>query len=153
MKYTLLGLLLLALPLAPFSQDELIKEKEKRNQISLFLGATSNKNGTGFTVGLDYQYRINKIIGVGVLVADYAVGSVESLLVGPSLYLHAGHFEFTLAPAGEFSGGETTFVFRLGAAYEFELSKGVTISPSVYFDSERDEESALVYGLSFGFEF
>jgi hypothetical protein len=69
------------------------------------------------------------------------------------VYLHAWHFEFTFVPAVEFSDGDAIFVFRFGVAYEFELPKGVSISPVVYFDTERNEESALVYGLSFGFEF
>jgi hypothetical protein len=154
MKTTFFGLLFLALPFALFSQDKSSKEEyEKKNQISVFLGATSNSNATVFTIGLDYQYRINKIIGVGVMVADYATGSLGSLLIGPSVYLHASHFEFTLVPAVEFSEGDATFVFRFGAAYEIELPKGVIISPVVYFDTERNEESALVYGLSFGFGF
>jgi len=153
MKYRLLGLMLLTLPFALFSQEDGSKEEdEKKNQISLFLGAISNRDANAFAVGLDYQYRFNKIIGAGALV-DYAGGSIESLLIGPALYLHAWHFEFTIAPTVEFSGGDVAWPIRLGVAYEFELLKGVSISPAVFFDTERNDESALVYGLAFGFEF
>lgn len=153
MKIAFFTLMFLALPFALFSQDEGSKEEEdKKNGLAVFLGATSNKDATVFAIGLDYQYRITKLIGVGA-VADYASGSIESFLIGPALFLHAWHFEFTIAPTVEFSGGDTAFPFRFGAAYEFELPKGVSISPAVFFDTERNDESALVYGLAFGFEF
>jgi len=153
MKVALFTLMFLLLPFALFSQDGGSKEEEdKKNGLAVFLGATSNRDATVFAIGLDYQYRINKIIGVGA-VGDYASGSIESLLLGPALFLHAWHFEFTIAPTVEFSGGDVAWPVRVGVGYEFELPKSVTISPAVFFDTERNDESALVYGLAFGFEF
>jgi len=152
MKSALLGLLLIVLPFMIFGQDQVSEvEVEKKNQISVFFGAISNKDANAFAIGLDDQYRVNKIIGAGALV-DYASGSIASLLIGPALYLHAWHFEFTIAPKIELSGSDVAWPLRLGAAYQSELPKGVSISPVVYFDTERNEESALVYGLSLNFK-
>jgi hypothetical protein len=152
MKKSILYLLFFILPFSLLSQDESNKEEEdKKNGLAVFLGATSNKDATVFAIGLDYQYRINKVFGVGA-VADYASGDIESLLIGPALFLHAWHFEFTVAPTIEFSGGDIAYPVRFGAGYEFELPHSVSITLAVFFDTERNEESALVYGLSFGFK-
>jgi len=56
---------------------------------------------------------------------------------------------FTIAPGAEFSDDETTMVLRVGASYEFELSR-FSISPAIFYDTERAGDPALVYGLSFG---
>lgn len=146
MGRSIILVLILSIPIALFSQDEGSKNgKDKKNEISVFLGAITNSDATAFAIGLDYQYRINKVIGVGGLV-DYASGDIESLLLGPALFLHAWHFEFTIAPTLEFSGDDTAYPIRVGVAYEIELPV-VSISPSVYFDSERNDESGIVYGL------
>ena len=136
-----------------FSQDNGSKAADKKNnEMSIFLGAISSKDNNAFSIGLDYQYRINKIIGVGAL-AEYATGNFGSLLLGPSLNLHVWHFEFTIAPTVEFSGNDVAWPLRLGVAYEFELPKGVSISPAFYFDTERNDDIAVIYGVEFGFDF
>lgn len=43
------------------------------------------------------------------------------------MFLHAGYFEFTLAPGVEFLD-DVDIAFRFGIAYEIELKK-VSISP------------------------
>ena len=45
-----------------------------------------------------------------------------------------------------------TAVFRLGVEYEIELS-GFSISPGLFFDSERDEGASIVYGIGVGYGF
>ena len=121
---------------------------ESKSDISLFLGATSGSEDTAFTIGVDYQYRISNVFGVGALL-DFAGGDFKSTLVAPALFLHLKKFSFTLAPGAEFSDDETTMVLRLGASYEFELSR-FSISPAIFYDTERGGDPALVYGLSFG---
>jgi len=134
-----------------YAQEKVDNDKEEsKNELSIFLGATSNSDATAFTLGVDYQHRFTKVVGLGGLV-DYAMGDIQSVLIAPALYLHAWHFEFTVAPAAEFSDGDIVAVLRLGAAYEFEI-KRFSISPSLFFDTERNESPAWVYGLSFGFE-
>jgi hypothetical protein len=142
------SLMLIIVSLVSHAQEP---EEESKNEVSIFLGATSNEDATVFALGFDYQYKINHIVGVGALV-DYAMGNIQSLLIAPAVYLHAGHFEVTVAPAAEFSEEGVTPVLRVGAAYEFKLASGVSISPSLFFDTERHLKESLVYGLSFGFE-
>ena len=137
-------------PFLSYSQEE-SKKEESKNSLALFIGGTSNESTSAFTVGLDYQYRINKLIGVGALI-DYATADINSLLVAPALYLHVSNFEFTIAPALEISKDEDPVgVFRLGAAYEFEFKK-FSLSPAVFWDLERNGEPAIVYGLSLDFD-
>ena len=137
------------LPENIWGQEE--KESPKgKSDISLFLGGTSNSDATAFTIGLDYQYRLSRVFGVGAIL-DHAAGEISSTLVAPALFLHVKQLSFTVAPAAEFSDDGTAFVFRVGAEYEFEISK-FTIFPAIFYDTERGGEPALVYGLSFGYE-
>lgn len=142
-------LFLLLLPVYVWAQDKSDDKEESKNELSVFAGAASNSR-TAFAIGLDYQHKFNKIVGLGALI-DYTVPDIGSLLIGPAVFLHAWHFEITLAPCAEFIGEDVTGVFRAGLAYEVELSK-FSLSPSVYFDTERDGEETFVYGLSFGFD-
>ena len=151
MKILYLTLMLIVLPLLALSQEkENGNEEEKKSSLSVFIGGTTNKDATAFTIGLDYQYRINKLIGVG-LVLDYATPEIKSLLLAPAAFFHLWHFEIVVAPGAEFSGDEVSFVFRTGVSYEFELNR-FTISPSLLFDTERSDEVSLVYGVAFGFK-
>ena len=121
---------------------------ESKSDISLFLGATSGSEDTAFTIGVDYQYRISNVFGVGAIL-DHASGDIKSTLVAPALFLHVKNLSFTVAPGAEFSDDETTMVLRVVAEYEFELSR-FSISPAIFYDTERGGDPALVYGLSFG---
>ena len=142
-------LLFVLLPRNIWGQEE--KEApESKSDISLFLGASSNSEATAFTIGVDYQYRISRVFGVGAIL-DYAAGDIKSTLVAPALFLHVKDLSFTVAPGAEFSDDETTMALRLGAQYEFELSR-FSISPGIFYDTERGGEHTWVYGLSFGFE-
>jgi hypothetical protein len=150
--------LLLIIVLIPLATITHAKEKkscknddDSHNELSIFVGATSNFKSTAFSAGVAYQYRLTKFIGVGALV-DYADGNIESAILGPSVFFHVSNWEFTVAPVAEFSDGDTKFVLRTGVAYEFKL-KGFSISPEVNLDTERDNEFSLVYGVSFGVEF
>ena len=143
-------LLFVLFPVNIWGQEE--KEApESKSDISLFLGASSHTDKTAFTIGVDYQYRISTVFGVGALV-DYIGGGIGSTLVAPALFLHVKKLSFTVAPGAEFSDDETTMVLRVGANYEFELPGGFSISPAIFYDTERGGEPTLVYGLSFGLE-
>ena len=128
-----------------------VEEEESRNEIALFLGLTTNKDATAATFGIDYQYKLSPLAGLG-LVIDHAAGDIKSTIVAPGLFLHLLSWEFTLAPGVEFVDDETKFVFRTGVEYEIKLPY-FSISPAINVDFERNDEIALVYGLSFGIEF
>ena len=133
------------------SEDSGYEKEEARNELAVFLGVTTNEDATAFTFGLDYQYRISPIVGIGALV-DHAAGDIKSTLVGPALLLHFRKWEFTLAPAAEFLEDETVAAVRFGLEYEIKLPK-FSISPAVNVDFERSGSPAAVYGLAFSKEF
>ena len=123
---------------------------EGKSDISLFLGASSNSEATAFTIGMDYQYRISRLFGVGVIL-DHATGDFKSTLVAPALFLHVKNLSFTVAPGAEFSDDETELVMRLGAEYHFEISR-FAIIPAIFYDTERNGDPTWVYGLGFSME-
>ncbi len=129
----------------------LVAQEEDKNEISIFVGATTNEDATAATFGVDYQRRLTKLIGLGVII-DHAGGDIGSTLLGPAIFVHFGNFEFVGAPVVEFSNGESTLTGRLGFAYEIELTR-FSLSPTINLDGERSKEFAIVYGLSFGFGF
>lgn len=141
-------LIFLLLPGNIWGQEE--ESPEGKSDISLFLGASSSSSDIAFTIGVDYQYRINRVFGVGG-VLDHATGDFQSTLVAPALFLHVKQLSFTIAPGLEFSGEETEFVVRIGAEYEFELSR-FAIVPGVFYDTERDGFPTWVYGVAFSIE-
>lgn len=150
MYQIIIVLLLTFLPVHVWAQDKSDDKEESKNELSVFIGAASNADATNMAIGIDYQYKFNKVFGLGALV-DSSTPEIASLLVGPAIFLHAWHFEITLAPCAEFSGDDVVAVLRAGLAYEVELSK-FSLSPSVYFDTERAGQETFVYGLSFGFD-
>ena len=123
-----------------------------RHHISLFLGATDLEGSTGFTQGIDYEYRVNKVLGLGG-VAEYALGGIEAwtILAVADIHLNSGLI-LQVGPGFEHGEEEDVFVARLGALYEFEFGK-YTISPQVHFDDHAGSEDAVVYGIAFGFSF
>ena len=101
------GALLTALVLFPatsIAQEE--EEAILKNRAYLFVGATvepREETGASFTLGADYERRINEMFGVGAMV-DLAFGSTErTALVGLLMILHPEPFELHVAPAIEFS--------------------------------------------------
>ena len=142
---------LLCLPFAVFSQDENSEEEETKNDIVVFLGGTSNNESSAFTLGVGYQYKITRLIGVGGFL-DHAFGDINSTIIAPALYLNVKAFTFLVGPGIEISDDDVIAVLRLGVEYELEIS-GFLLKPGVFFDTERDESASVVYGLSFGYAF
>ena len=133
-------------------QDLSGQEKDEdlnRNGLSIFVGGVTNSESSAFALGIDYQYRISKIVGVG-LVMDYSFGDIESLLLAPAVFLHVSALEFVVAPGMELSNDDISGIIRLGVSYEFELTERLTLSPSLLYDTERNLEESIVYGLAIG---
>lgn len=52
--------------------------KHGPNHLSVIIGGTeSDEDGTEFTIGLDYEYRVNELIGLGGVV-EYATGDYDA---------------------------------------------------------------------------
>ncbi len=162
---------------APHGPDEHHAEHHA-NHVSLFAGASTltgetpeGGSGTAFTLGLDYERRLTRIIGLGLLV-DYVVGGVgRAFFLGVPLFVRpVGGLGLTLAPGVEFekeeaedletrsSGVEeahtsTHFAFRLGSFYTFPLSSTFSLVPQFNADFISGKGATLVYGLAFGIGF
>jgi hypothetical protein len=125
---------------------------ENSNDVALFLGGSHHKNENGFSVGLDYEHRLNSILGVGGLV-EYSAGDFDSWVVAAPLFVHPyGGFRLIFAPGFETKESKSNFLFRTGLAYQFEIGHKWSISPEYNVDFVH-HETVHVYGVSFGFGF
>lgn len=143
-----------------------------RHHLSVFLGATtadvevhggegeagaeSEEGETGgettreteASIGLDYEYRLNRRWGVGFLF-DYVAGDARTSVAGIPVILHpVGGLKLLAAPGLEHHEGENEFLVRLGLMYDFEVG-GWTIAPAVNVDFV-DSEETYVYGVNIG---
>ncbi len=121
------------------------------HHLSVFVGGSHVEDLTEFTIGLDYEYRINYFLGVGSVI-EYATENINatSLLFVADLHIWRG-FAIQAGPGVEFRNGESAAVGRIGGLYEFEFSD-YTLSPQVHVDI-TDQENTLVFGLAFGVSF
>jgi hypothetical protein len=104
------------------------------------------------TYGFDYQYIVNRYIGVGAIF-DHAFRDFRTTVVAPGVFVKpVGGFQVLLAPGAEFHGDTAEFVFRLGFYYDFPLGSRFTISPTLAVDFLEDKH-VWVYGGTFGVGF
>ena len=128
------------------------EEIEKLHHVEVFLGNTHTEEGVdAFSIGAQYEYRMSPLLGIGVL-GEYATENIDSWVVGVPLTIHPGAgWELVAMPGVELESDETTFLFRAGVGYEFELEQ-FTIKPEFNADFVGGEVD-LVFGASFGFGF
>lgn len=158
----------------PHSEDEAAEHEEHtfhRHHVAVFLGATtavpkhggeevvetesegggsSGETGsvTEASIGLDYEYRLSRVWGIGFLF-DYVGGEARASVAGLSLYLHpVGGLKLLAAPGIEHHEGENEFLVRLGLGYELEVGRWA-LTPGASVDFVGGDE-AYVYGLYIG---
>ncbi|TXE10497.1 hypothetical protein ES711_00895 [Gelidibacter salicanalis] len=141
--------------------EPLSQTRSGQHHIALFNGATSNftHNTTAYTVGLDYEYRLSKLIGLGVL-GELILTESEEILAGIAVIVHPFKgLKFSAAPLVAFAeehamGHEAkkkaSFLFRVGVGYDFHVWK-LSYGPAVNFDFGKTE--SLNYGLAMGYSF
>ncbi|MEO0881293.1 MAG: hypothetical protein AAFY34_01055 [Pseudomonadota bacterium] len=141
-----------------WSQIDVEFDEDNRQHVSLVLGGTSipSADETAFTIGIDYEYRLNRLIGVGAVV-EHAVGDIDAttLLAVADIHIWKG-LAIQAGPGVEFADeGETTETFaigRIGALYEVEIEERFTIAPQVHYDISSGPD-AVVFGLALGVAF
>lgn len=123
------------------------------HHLSALVGTTYTKEcDNAFTLGIDYEYRLNDFLGVG-FVAEYAFEDLDAYTYLLVADLHiTNNFIAQIGPGVEFHGSHKMEVARLGFLYEFETS-GFTISPQLHYDYHRNHKSAVVAGLAIGMSF
>jgi hypothetical protein len=127
------------------------------NHLSLLTAGTWEEDEVAFTLGLDYERRINGLLGLGG-VAEHAFGHIDAttLLAVADLHLWRG-LAIQTGPGVELIDGkgeeddEQVFVYRIGALYELEFGRA-TLSPQLHYDVTA-EEHAVIFGVATGFNF
>lgn len=126
------------------------------NHIAVFVGATEpeehhgEKEDPDFTLGVDYERRLSRLWGVGGMI-DWVVEGRREWLIGPIGFVHPYKgLKFFAAPCYQHirEGAKDEFVFRLGAAWDFEVGK-YSIAPNVIYDFAA-EHDFLVLGVTVG---
>ena len=153
--FILIGLLfLIALPHYAWAQVDVEHHEEKRHHLSIFTGGSyiDEADETVFTLGIDYEYRVNPLLGLG-FVAEQAFGELDAttLIAVADIHLWKG-FVVQVGPGIEFVDDETFAVGRIGALYEVEFEHEITLSPQIHYDISGGED-AIVFGLAVGKSF
>lgn len=145
----LAGLLAAATLTSPATAQE--AGRETRHHLSAVIGGTHipHEDETAFTLGIDYEYRLNQTLGLG-FVAERAFGPVDATTMLAVADIHlGGGFAIQTGPGVEFVNDESFFVARLGALYELELGDDVTIAPQLHYDFSGHDD-AIVFAIGIG---
>ncbi len=143
-----------------------------KHHAGLFVGGSSIKSETGFTLGGDYEYRLSKYIGVGGQV-EHGFGDLKETVAAFPLFFHPGaglrlgtgpgfeKFSGELPTStsvegnGEDAGGgdkDFHFLWRIQVLYDFPLDERFTVTPSFAIDFQSGRQ-VFVYGITLGFGF
>ena len=134
------------------TQSEHSSELEHLHSVAFFMGNTHDGSEDGFSVGLDYEYRLSETNGIGGLI-EYASGELDSWVVAAPLFIYPYKgLRLVVALGFEYGHSETEFLVRTGIAYEFEMGERWTITPKFNVDFV-DSEEKYVYGVAFGYGF
>jgi hypothetical protein len=127
------------------------QESGNRHAVAVFLGDTYDDGDHGFTLGLDYEYRLSRWLGLGGMV-DFVGSGDREYVVGVPLFLHATkRLTFELAAGMERAGGSNNALVRLGAMYGIPLGP-VDLVPSFMLDFV-DSDTVYVFGVAFAWKF
>lgn len=124
------------------------------HHLSLFLGSTHLEgDATGFTTGIDYEYRVNHVLGVGSVV-EYAGNSVDAWTVLAVADVHfVSGLIMQIGPGFEHRHHHDVLVGRLGVLYEAQWGE-YTVSPQLHYDyHEGGHENGIVLGVALGIAF
>lgn len=120
--------------------------------VGLFLGGTDEDEGsTEFTFGGEYEYRFSQYFGVGGVVErtpDGHHGDGVTVALA-ALHLHPmGALRLTGGIGREMvDGHEDETLYRLGAAYDFELPNSFALAPTFDIDFVDGKEN-FVFGVT-----
>ena len=128
------------------------EEENGRQELAVFVGGVHNsENEDAFSVGLEYEYRLNEAWGIGGIV-DYADLDPGETVAAVPLYFHITEaWKVFAAPGVSHTSDDDEFLVRLGTAYSFEFSR-LSVSPALNIDL-LDGEEVFVYGVNLGCKF
>jgi hypothetical protein len=150
-KLATAALLFLLIASSPVLAEEASTDEtpeDKKNTVSLILGATfESRRDNGFTVGLEYERRLNATVGLGVI-GEHVFGDLDFTIVVLPVFFHSGPWKFLVGPGIEDGETSSEFMVRFGGAYEFEVG-GWIFSPGVDLDLV-DGDLVSVFGVVIG---
>ena len=123
------------------------------HHLSVLLADTNvSGEGDNFTVGLDYEYRVSELLGLGTVI-ERAYGEIDAttLLAVADIHFQNGLI-MQVGPGFERKDNDNVFISRVGVLYEFEVDH-YTLSPQLHWDYHDGEANAIVAGIAFGFSF
>ncbi len=133
-------------------QDSKPSHHSEHYHLSAFVGFTTDYKGQdGYKIGLEYEYRLSDLIGIGGTFdftgADF---NIFAFSVGADFYV----FPFPLYPAvalgaKNYEGKWDPFA-RVMAVYEFHLDK-VSIGPMIMYDFFPNQKDIMSYGIAVGY--
>jgi len=119
---------------------------------SLIADTRINGAGNYDTLGIDIEYRISQLTGLGFVI-EHAFGELDATTVLAVADIHIRNdFIMQIGPGYEWVDDETVFVSRVGFIYEYEFG-GFTIAPQLHWDWHDGHEDAIVAGIALGFGF
>lgn len=151
------------------SQENLTDTHLKMNELAVFVGGTAmlENKGTYFSLGLDYLRVLSSsgIWGAGGFAEVIFKKHPEWVFGGLIYYRFPNHFFIRTGPGIEILRheeidpecncthvkSETDFLYRIGLGYSYHKNN-LILSPTVDLDIGRSE-TALVFGLNFGYAF
>jgi len=133
------------------AQVDVEYDEENRHHLSAVIGGSyiPEIEETVFTLGVDYEYRVNRLLGVG-FVAEQTFADVDgtTLIAVADIHLWRG-LAIQVGPGIELVDDVTYAIGRLGTLYEIELEHEFTIAPQVHYDFSEGED-AIVFGIGIG---
>lgn len=125
---------------------------EEPHHVSLLTATTIEDGESAATVGVDYEYRVNGLLGIGA-VFEHAFEPLDATTILAVADLHlTPHLIVQTGPGFEHRESGDFFVYRVGMLYEWIFPSGLTLSPQLHYDA-TSEEDAVVVGLALGFGF
>lgn len=142
-------------------------DHHSKHHVAVFNGGTTifSHEITAYTIGVDYEYRISKLVGMGFL-GEIIMTESNEIVTGISVFAHPiKGLKFVAAPLIVYSKPHQTdehhvdahdikreshLFFRIGAGYDFHFGK-FSVGPSINYDIGKVK--AINYGLSVGVGF
>lgn len=130
----------------------------KTHYPGIFVGMTKFDGHNDFTLGVEYEYRINSRWGVGAAyerINDAHKGDGATVWTAMGFYHPINQVKLGLGFGEEKVGGgyqKDETLIRLAIAYEFHITDGVELAPTLDFDF-IDGKVATVAGLAIVFPF
>jgi hypothetical protein len=128
--------------------DSISLREYEKNMLNVLVGVTEEgRRDNGVTLGLEYERRLSKSLGVGA-VAEHVFGDIGVSVYAVPLFFHTGRWKFLVAPGIETGDFGTEFLVRIGGDYAFHVGDW-EIAPGLDVDFV-DGDQVLVLGLAIG---